>query len=156
MGWNKSMEYRKRIRTLLTLKRALLMLRGEIKYARTPLSEAFDVIGKKLENVFGEFLQKVSEQMNEQQGESFQQIWEKQLEAVLSKSVLQKEDRQQLKRLGSQLGYLDREMQISTIDFQVEQLEVQIGQLEKEQGKRSRVCNCLGIFAGVMLNLILL
>lgn len=156
MGFGKAMEYKKRIRDLLILKKLLLMLRGEIKYARTPLAEAFTTIGRKMENVFGEFLLKVSNQMNEQQGETFLQIWESNLDATLTKSALLKEDRQQLKRLGNQLGYLDKEMQISTIDFQVEQLEVLVKKLEEEQGKRSRVCNCLGVFAGVMLNLILL
>lgn len=156
MGFGKSMEYKKRIRDLLRLKKLLLMLRGEIKYARTPLSEAFSTIGRKMENVLGEFLLKVSQQMDAQQGETFLQIWERNLEEVLAKSALLKEDRQQLKRLGNQLGYLDREMQISTIDFQVEQLETLVSKLEEEQGKRSRVCNCMGVFAGVMLNLILL
>ncbi len=156
IGFGKGMEYKKRIRDLLILKKLLLMLRGEIKYARTPLAEAFSNIGRKLENVFGEFLIKVSDRMNQQQGETFLQIWETNLEETLTRSALLKEDRQQLKRLGNQLGYLDKEMQISTIDFQVEQLEVLVKKLEEEQGKRSRVCNCLGVFAGLMLNLILL
>lgn len=156
MGFGKSMEYKKRIRDLLTLKKILLMLRGEIKYARTPLSEAFSIIGKKVEHVLGEFLIQVSQQMDEQQGETFSQIWEENLKEILVKSALLKEDKRQLIRFGSQLGYLDREMQLATIDFQVEQLEGQIKRLEEDQGKRSRVCNCLGVFAGVMLNLILL
>lgn len=156
MGFGKSMEYKKRIRDLLNVKKILLMLRGEIKYAKSPLAEAFAAIGKRQENVFGEFLLQVADGMNEQQGETFLQIWENKLELILPKSALLKEDRQQLKRLGGQLGYLDREMQISTIDLQVEQLEMLIKRLEEEQGKRCRVCSCLGVFAGIMLNLILL
>ncbi|MCI8371050.1 MAG: hypothetical protein HFI75_01360 [Lachnospiraceae bacterium] len=156
MGVGKGKEYKRRIGELLLVKRLLLMLRGEVKYARTPLPEAFQTIGKKMENVFGTFLLRVAEELNQQEGETLQQVWEKNLDQVLDKSALTREDRQQLKKLGSQLGYLDQEMQISTIDFQVEQLEGQIKRLEEEQGKRSRVCSCLGIFAGVMLNLILL
>jgi len=156
MGFGKSMEYRKRIRELLVLKKMLLMLRGEIKYARTPLSEAFSNIGNRQEHALGGFFVRVSKQMDHQQGETFLHIWESNLDNSLSKSALTKEDKKQLKRLGNQLGYLDKEMQISTIEFQVEQLETLIKKLEEEQGKRSRVCNCMGVFAGLMLNLILL
>lgn len=131
------------------------MLRGEIKYARTPLPEAFAAIGRKMENVFGSFLLQMADVLQKQEGESLQDVWEHNLEEMLV-HALTKEDRQQLKKLGSQLGYLDQEMQISTIDFQVEQLEGLIEKLEEEQGKRSKVCSCLGVFAGVMVNLILL
>lgn len=156
IGFGKGMEYKHRIRDLLLVKKILLMLRGEIKYARTPLPEAFATIGKKMDNVFGTFLNKVAETLNEQQGETMQEVWEKHLTETLQQSALIKEDRRQLKKLGSQLGYLDREMQLSTIDFQVEQLECLIKRLEEEQSKKSRVCNCLGVFTGIMLNLMLL
>lgn len=156
MGFRKGMEYKYRIRDLLLVKKMLLMLRGEIKYAKAPLPEAFANIGSRLDNNVGSFLNHVAEQLENQQGETFSEIWEKNLQLCLRQSALTKEDRQLLERLGGQLGYLDREMQLSTIDFQVEQMEGLIKRLEAEQGKRSRVCSCLGIFAGVMLNLILL
>ena len=158
MGFGKGMEYKRRVAELLLLKKWLLMLRGEIKYAGTPLPEAFARIGSKMENVYGIFLTQVSKDLEGQNGQSLQEIWEKNLNEVFqnSKNFLNREDRQQLKSLGSQLGYLDREMQISTIDFFVEQMETQIQQLEAEQGKRCRVYHCIGIFAGVMLNLLLL
>lgn len=156
IGFGKGQEYRRRIKELLVIKKMLLMLRGEIRYARTPLPEAFQNIGRKLDNDIGTFLQQAAGQMDLQKGESFAEIWEENLYKVLAKSPLTKEDKSQLNKLGSQLGYLDREMQVSAIEFQMEQLEGLVGQLEQEQGKKSRVCSCMGVFAGVMLNLILL
>lgn len=156
IGYGKSVEYRRRIRELLLLKKMMLMLRGEVRYGATPLPDAFDRIGDKIEHVFGMFLKKVSRQLKQQPGKPLSDIWSTEMKKELTACNLTKEDQKQLQRLGSDLGYLDREMQISTIDFYVEQLEGTIEGLEKEQGKRSRVYNCLGIFAGIMINLVLL
>lgn len=156
MGFSQGQEYRQRIRELLQLKKLLLMLRGEIKYAATPLPEAFANIAEKMENFCGTFLREVGEALETQQDGTFQQVWSQKTKSCFHNLSLTKEDKKQWEKLGTQLGYLDREMQISTIDFQVEQIEALVKQLEEEKGKKSRVCNCLGVFAGVMLNLILL
>lgn len=156
LGFGRGQEYKKRIQELLILKKMLLMLRGEIRYARTPLPEAFSNIGHKLNSSVGTFLQSVAKRLETQSGESLAEIWQETLHQTLDKTALTREDKSQLEKFGTQLGYLDREMQIATIEFQLEQLEELLGRLEKEQGKKSRVCSCMGIFAGVMLNLILL
>lgn len=156
MGFVKGQEYKQRIRDLLLLKKVLLMLRGEIKYAATPLPEAFSNIAEKMENFCAAFLKEVSVCLQSQEQGTFQTVWEEKTRLYFKSCALTQEDKMQWEKLGSQLGYLDREMQVSTIDFQVEQLECLVKQLEEEKGKKSRVCSCLGIFAGVMLNLILL
>ena len=158
MGFGKGMEYKKRIEELLLLKKWMLMLRGEIRYAQSPLPEAFSRIGERIGHVYGMFLGRLASSLESQSGQSFQELWERELDEVMSQQrhYLSREDIRQLKALGGQLGYLDREMQMSSIDFFVEQLETQIDRLEQEKARRCRVYHCLGIFTGVMLNLILL
>lgn len=156
MGYHRSLEYRKRIRDLLMWKKFLLMLRGEIRYARTTLPEAFRTIGQRLEHAIGYFLLEVADAMEGQQGERMQHLWDAGLNHMQSGCSLSKEDIRSFQRLGGQLGYLDRDMQLSTIDFHVEQLEGLVKTLQEQQGRQSRVCHCLGIFAGVMLNLMLI
>lgn len=156
IGYGKGREYRRRISELLTIKKLILMLRGEVRYAAAPLPEAFDRIGEKTEHTFGVFLKNVSEELKRQPGKPLAEIWGQKLKTDLEGCVLAREDRKQLLQLGCELGYLDRDMQLSTIDFYVEQLETTVGTLEKEQEKRSRVYNCLGVFAGIMINLVLL
>lgn len=156
MGFARGREYKLRIRDLLTLKKLMLLLRGEIKYGVTPLPEALDVIGRKVEHQFGRCMQKVAEQLKSQPGRPLSDIWEQEVRSHATGSFLGREDVSSCVRLGQQLGYLDKEMQIANIDFYMEQLEGTIEKLEGEQGKRIRVCRCLGIFAGVMISLVLL
>lgn len=156
IGYGKGREYKQRIRQLLLEKRMILMLRGEIQYALTPLPDAFSSIAGRMDNLYGTFLKEVSMELQKQNAKTVGQVWEEKAKEIFSKSVLTREDIKQLQALGGQLGYLDTQMQLSTIELHLEQLEHKILALEQEQGKKSRVCNCLGIFAGVMLNLMLL
>ncbi len=156
IGYGKGREYKQRIRQLLLEKRMVCMLRGEIQYAFTPLPDAFLQIAGRMDNLYGVFLKEVSVELKKQDARTLGQVWEEKAKEILKESALTKEDIKQLQALGGQLGYLDTQMQLSTIEMHLEQLENKIMSLEQEQGKRSRVCRCLGVFAGVMLNLILL
>lgn len=156
IGFAKSREYRQRISELLLLKRLMLLLRGEIKYALTPLPEAFDAIGRKVEHQFGKCMEEIGKRLKGQSGVPLAKIWEEEFQKCMAASCLSKEDAQCCVRLGQQLGYLDKEMQVTHIDFYIEQLEGTIERLEEEQGRRSRVCRSLGVFAGVMICLVLL
>lgn len=156
MGYGRGREYRRRIGELLMIKKIVLMLRGEVRYAASAFPEAFDRISGKVEHKFGKVMGEIAKELKRQPGKPLAQIWKERLKPGLESCALTKEDKNQLIQLGSDLGYLDRDMQLSTIDFYVEQLEGTIEALEKEKEKRSRVYNCLGVFAGIMINLVLL
>lgn len=156
MGFARGREYKLRIQDLLVFKKLVLLLRGEIRYGATPLPEALTHISGRTEHQFGTCMGNIAKQLQAQPGKPFSDIWEKEIRACGKESSLKGEDIRQCVRLGQQLGYLDKEMQISNIDFYIEQVEGTIERLESEQGKRSRVCHCLGFFAGIMISLVLL
>lgn len=156
IGLKMSGDLKTRMNQLVLLKRMLLMLRGEIRYAKTPLPEAFDSIGKRIGNCFGEFLTGLAQKLTEQSGQPFQQLWKEAVDDNLTETKLAHEDKEQLKNMGENLGYLDSDMQINTIDLQVEQLELQLQRLEKGISGKTRVYNCLGVFCGILIAILLL
>ena len=156
MGFARGREYKLRIQDLLMFKKLVLLLRGEIRYGATALPEALCHISDRVEHQFGKCMGTIARQLQAQSGRPFYEIWEKEVRACAKESALKGEDIRQCLRLGQQLGYLDKEMQISNIDFFIEQVEGTVERLEMEQGKRSRVCHCLGIFSGIMISLVLL
>lgn len=156
IGLQKSGDLKMRMKQLVMLKRMLLMLKGEIRYAKTPLPEAFDNIGKRIGNCFGGFLTGLAEKLTEQSGQPFRELWKQAIDDKLTETNLAKEDKEQLKKMGEDLGYLDSDMQINTIDLQVEQLELQLQRLEKGISGKTRVYNCLGIFCGILIAILLL
>ena len=69
---------------------------------------------------------------------------------------LKQGDIEKLKAAGENMGYLDEEMQIGTIDLYMEQLEREIQRLQKEFTAEKRLCHCLGVLGGIFLAVILI
>lgn len=156
MGIVKSQELKQRQKELYLVKRMLLLLRGEIKYSRTPLPEAFINIGKRMGGELGGFLTGVGEQLEKQEGRPFSDVWKQAVNKDLCGTKLNKEDKEQLKRMGENLGYLDGEMQMNIIELQLEQVETQLERLEQSMAGKTRVYNCVGIFSGLLIAIVLL
>lgn len=149
-------DLRGRIAELRCLKKIMLMLRGEIKYAKTPLPEAFRSIGKRLSPPFSCFLAAASKELGVLQGKTFQEVWEDAVFMHLSRTRLTKGDLAQLIKLGENFGYLDSEMQLGTIDLYLEQLELEIERAEQTVENKARMCHCLGVLAGLFAVILIL
>ncbi len=151
-------QYGTRLRELEQLKQMIFLLKGQILYAGAPLSEAFETVGSRTEGALSELFLKVAERIDGQQGESFQQIWQEEIElpgkagADLSMS---KQDRQTLKSLGEHLGFLDRDMQERNLLLYLEQLDMRIKQMRDHKQERCRLYTSLGIMGGLFLTILL-
>lgn len=84
------------------------------------------------------------------------ELWSKSIEDCWKGQNLKQSDIEKLKAAGENMGYLDEEMQIGTIDLYVEQLEREIQCLQKEFAVEKRLCHCLGILGGIFLAVILI
>lgn len=151
IGFLKGMDMQKYLKELQELKQLFLMLRSEIKYTKAPLGEAFFHIGKRLEGSFGKWLLMVARQLEEKSGNTFSVLWNQSVESVLVETKLKKTDTERLKSLGMNMGYLDAEMQLGTIDLYLEQLEVEIRRTREALETKKRLCNCLGVMGGIFL-----
>jgi len=143
-----------RLDNLRYIKKLMLMLRGEIKYLKAPLGEAFFNVGNRAKAPFCEFFNKIALEIESLESESFYVIWCKYIDEELNKIQLNKRDCLTLKRVGEHLGYMDKEMQLGMIDLYVEQLEEEIIISKDSMQEKIRIYNCLGVVAGIFAVLI--
>lgn len=148
-------EIKKRQEDLYAMRNVALLLRGDIRYAMTALPEAFEHVAKRHNGRLKEFLTALSEQLNQRSGESMATIWTN-CEAKLNNTALSKKDKQTLHQLGESLGYLDKEMQLGTIDLFISQTEEELEELMKVGKERTRLYKSLGILLGVFVVIIIL
>lgn len=145
-----------RIRDLIELKKTIYIMRGDIQYGNTPLPEAISSIGRRSRNHFKQFFLGVSEGLMKQEGETFFTIWSQGVEELLVETYLTKKDKESLSRLGEHLGYLDKQMQLKTIDLYVEQLEMELKETTDTMKDKMRLYNTLGVLSGIFITIILL
>ena len=156
MGWLKALELQKHLEEVQRLRELFLMLRSEIRYTKAPLQEAFYHMGKRTEDIYGEWLLELSKRLEEKAGKSFPELWTRTIETYLSHTYLKKTDLEKLKDVGTNMGYMDEEMQIGAVNLYLERLELEIQQMWEELAARKRLCNCLGVMGGIFLAVVLI
>lgn len=156
IGYVKAMELQKHFADLQMLRQLFLMLRSEIKCTKAPLGEAFWHISRRMSGSYGKWLARLSKELEEKSGRTFQELWNLSIEECLCATSLSADDIGKLKAAGSQMGYLDEEMQLGTIDLFLEQLEAETGQIRENLAGQKRLCNCLGILGGLFLAVLLI
>ena len=148
-------QWNERLKTVEQLRKMVFLLKGEIVYAHSPLTEGFERTGKKGGGEIGELFIHVAERMETQQGEPFYTIWQEEIDRLPKTVCLSGEDRQNLKGLGEHLGYLDLDMQERTILLYLEQLDLTIDYLREHKQEKSRLYTSLGVMGGLFLTIIL-
>lgn len=156
MGFFFSSEMKSRIEDLKELRKLIVLLRGDIRYANTPLPEAVSSIARRHRGNYSAFFQNVSEKLHELSGQTFSAIWKEAVQSQLADSALTKKDRLHLTQFGENLGYLDKEMQINTLDLYITQLEDEITDQSKTIKEKVYLYNSIGIMAGIFITIIMI
>jgi stage III sporulation protein AB len=156
MGLYFSSELKGRIQDLKELRRILTLLRGDIRYANSPLPEAVQALSVRHDGRYKKFLTMAAERLSEYGGVSFCEIWKESVAKGLENTSLSKKDLQSLSGFGDNLGYLDKEMQLNTIDLYLSQIEEEIKELSKGVKEKTYMYNTLGILGGIFLTIIML
>lgn len=149
LGISYAQELDLRIQELETLRQLILRLRGEIWYMHCPLPEAFLHLAENAPPPFSAFFRGVSEGLQRRDGESVEEIWCRNQKEKLGCLHLGRQERQELKSLGSMLGYLDVETQVNGLDYYLEQLKVSEQCAREEASGRRRLYRYMGILAGI-------
>ena len=135
----------------------MIMLRGEIRHNHAALSEAFETIGKRMDGVFGEWLACLAALVEKKNGRSMAELFRDSVDEKLRKKVnLKKEDLEKLCQFGENLGYLDKEMQLSTMDYYMEQIDADKEELGRHLGEQKKLYQCLGVISGLFFVLLLI
>ncbi|MDF2951843.1 MAG: hypothetical protein K0S18_1426 [Anaerocolumna sp.] len=156
MGWYFSSELKNRISDLRDLRKIIILLRGDIRYANTPLPEAVQALSVRQEGKYKVFLSEIAEKLNELGGKSFQSIWKETIDKKLDNTSLSKKDLEHLGQLGENLGYLDKDMQINTLDLYLSQIEEEIKELTRNVKEKTYLYNSLGVMGGIFITIIML
>lgn len=156
LGFYFSNELLIRLKQLRELKKYITILRGDIRYGGTPLPEAIGSLAVRSPGIFKPFLSNVSKQLYNSKGGTFSDIWGKSVWSDLKDSSLTEMDKENLVRFGENLGFLDREMQINTIDLYLNQLQDEINEQAVVVKERTKLYNVLGIMAGVFITIVMI
>lgn len=155
IGFYFSNEMKCRIEDLKELKKLIGLLRGDIRYANTPLPEAISALHRRHSGSFEPFFHNVSDKLQELSGLVFSDVWKNAVERELLDTALTKKDKLSLIHFGENLGYLDKDMQMNTLDLYLSQVEEEIAELSKTVKEKSYLYNSLGIMAGVFISIIM-
>lgn len=155
MGMHFSKELRNRISDLREIKKLIYLLKGDIRYAHTPLPEAVQALSIRHEGKFKNFLTVIARRLQELGGVSFYTIWKEAVEKELNNTSLNNKDLKALSVLGESLGYLDKDMQINTLELYIEQIEAEIHELSRSVKEKSYMYNALGVMGGIFIIIIM-
>lgn len=155
-GYSRGLEYKRHAEELAYLNRLIWEMQGEISYTRASLTEVCRRVGRRAKKPYGAWLCSVAETMEKRGSRSLAKLWEVQVEEWLKDTVLNKEEKEELKGLGERMGYLDIHMQEETFAWYAKQLEERQNRAAKELEEKRRLCCSLGVMAGLFLAILLI
>jgi len=155
MGLFFSSEMKCRVEDLKELKKLILLMRGDIRFSNTPLPEAISAIARRHNGKYFGFFTKISTKLTELSGITFCEIWKEAVIQELIDTSLSKKDKIHLSQFGENLGYLDKEMQMNTLDLYITQLEDEIEEFSKTLKEKTYLYNSLGVMAGIFVSIIM-
>ena len=141
---------------LCYLKKIILKVQSEMKYSRSFLSGVFKKISGEVKEPYASLFLKVSGAIENHQMQSFEQIWEEQIERQLACTKLQKKEKDRLKEIGKYLGEADLQMQLRLMDGYLEQLDLSIGDMRRDMENRKKLCRSIGLFGGIFISILLI
>ena len=153
LGYSLCDDYIQRIHCVEAMKKALIILRGEIKHNNSSICEALENITVR-NNYIIHFLKTVVKEYTTKEG-SLWEAWETGIiDCFEKKSPLKKEETRIIKDFGIHLG--TTETQLKNIDECVNEIEVCILNLKREKKEKCKLYKMLGVLSGVFISIILL
>lgn len=155
LGFWYSLNIRRRIKNLHLMQTVLHMLKGEIGFTGRILEEAFEDISRRIPEPFCSFFSMVSSRLQEREGTGLMEIW-KESETAFSGSGLQKEDLELFGKLGNELGFLDMDMQLRTLELLEVQVKSTVERLEKNCEASCKMYQSLGILGALTVIVVMI
>lgn len=132
------------------------MVRGELKYALSPLSDVFLNVSKRTSGTISKWLKVLAERTGEKSMDSFLTIWEECMKMLETESRLNEKQLSQIYELGGILGYLDVESQLNSLSLWEERLRYEYEYQREKSANVKKTANSLGILGGIFLVIIML
>ena len=156
VGYSMSVQVGRRYQQLQELQRMVAFLMGEITYASTPLPEALKHAAQRLEEPFASFLNELAKEMMRFPSKTFAKLFSQNVYHYLKGSSLDKKDLEMLCHMGTSLGYLDRDMQLRTLQLYETELKQEMLTVYETMPGRKNLYQTLGIMGGLFLVILFL
>lgn len=156
MAASQNTYWKRQYQELKELVECIRILDGQVRFCLTPLPELLREIARKRESNLGVLFGYIGQEIEKQEGEMLQDIWERVLDAEKERVSLAKEDWELFRELGKGLGYLDVEMQKRHLESNLSELSARLPEREKKYREREKVIRSFGFAAATLLLLILI
>lgn len=140
---------------LFACRELLDLLLGEIKYGKTPLGEAFQMIAQRLKEPFNSTLQQIAKELSGKQYESLLEIWNRCFQEKQKELLFTEEEMRILYGIGKNLGYLDTDMQMRHLTLYQKQVDGFLEQMEQTVKEKTKLYRSLSLMVGAMVILLL-
>lgn len=141
----------KRVRLLEELLMALELFRTEIDYGLTPLPQAFQNIGSKMEKPLGYIFLNCSNSMLQNSGLSAWECWNESLEKTRQSLSFSHSDLEYLRKLGNIWGRGDKEGQLRQLSLMQELFRQALNEAQRHRDKNEKLWKYLGLIGGAAL-----
>ena len=155
-GLKKTSKEKKKLQQGIYLKRFLYLLEGEIRYGLSPLPDAIGRIANKVNDDIRPWLLALNASLTTYEKQRFSHIWEKKIKESLEPIIIESKLLQPIYTLGETLGYLDKEMQIKTIEQAMEQLNERIYDIKYDVRKNCKLYQTMSVCIGFLIVIILI
>lgn len=132
------------------------MMKGELKYALSPLCDVFANVSKRTTGAVSIWLKTLSERTGENSRESFLSIWEECMKILETESRLNDKQLKQVYELGGILGYMDVESQLNSLALWEERMRYEYEYQREKTVNVKKTAHSLGILGGIFLVIIML
>ncbi|PKM95858.1 MAG: hypothetical protein CVU84_03390 [Firmicutes bacterium HGW-Firmicutes-1] len=151
IGITYSYIYKKRVEQLCDWKKGIVLLKNEINYALTPLPEAFETIGKRLDGVMSRFFNEIGTLLKTNNNKTMSNLNEAEIKKLLIDNCLNEKDRKTIIGFIKNLGLLDKESQMNNLELHIKYLEQEIDTAKKDEEKNNKLFKTLGILSGIFI-----
>lgn len=145
-----------RLEDLKEVERGILLLQNQVRYIGSPLGEILYSIGLQMKGAVGRIFSEIGRDMEERNGESGGDIWERIWMENGRYTYLTGIDLEEIISFGKNISFLERNSKESGLDlllFSIRNIQEEISDKFK---KNQKVYYSLGILSGLLLVVILI
>lgn len=156
LGYYYSKSLGRRVEDLRVLKRALTLLRSEINYISSPMPEALENVGERIDHEIGHYFKSIADELKLNQGKTLTEVWKKHAQKILERTYLNALDIKNIMIFSENVGYLDKEMQNNNIRLFLDQLDEEIKMAIENDAKYNKLYRSLGVLSGILIIVVLI
>jgi len=154
MGFKYADRIKDRYKSLMYLKKVLIMLRAEIDYNESQMNEIFRELHKKTVGCFKSFFLSLYENTKGYYEKSISAYWNDAATKHLNDIGFTVEDMDKLFELGENIGYLDKNMQLKNIEYTLDYIDRETNELSLTMDKNMKMWKMFGVLAGIFITII--